>query len=169
MSSWAVGVAYARMLHIHERHADLLKIATLSDFCGTRWQVNSVMIPTPSGRSYLLPVAHVMRLYKRHGGEQATSVLACPEGLDVTSSRSGPKLFLHVVNTRREQSITARLEVQNFSIASGRCFEIAADPQLEVLESCSDVLGVTETKLSGGEWTFPAASVSAIELDLLAL
>jgi hypothetical protein len=34
-----------------------LKIATLADFCGTRWQVNAVMIPTPGGKSYMMPVA----------------------------------------------------------------------------------------------------------------
>jgi len=166
MSSWAVGVAYARMLHLHERHGDLLNIATLSDFCGTRWQVNSIMIPTPSGRAYLLPVAHVMRLYRQHGGEQAASVLACPAGLDVTASRTGNRLFLHVVNTRREQSIDARLEAQGFGVLSGRCFEIAADPQLEVLESSPDVLQAHEKPLADGVWSFPAASVSAIELEL---
>ena len=127
------------------------------------------MIPTPSGRSYLLPVAHVMRLYKQHGGERAASVLASPEGLDVTASRTADRLFLHVVNTRRGQSITAQLEVPGFSIASGRCFEIAADPQIEVLETCPDVLQIEEKPLAGSDWSFPAASVSAIELELISM
>lgn len=166
MSSWAVGVAYARMLNVHERQGDLLKIATLSDFCGTRWQVNSVIIPTPSGRSYLLPVGHVMRLYRKHGGQHATTVLACPGGLDITASRTSDRLFLHVVNTRREQAVGARIEVQGFSIRAARCFEIAADPEVEVLQSCPDVLQTEEKPLHGDLWTFPPASVSALEIEL---
>src|SRR4030042_3272360 len=35
LSSWAAGVSYARMMNLHERNGDILKIATLADFCGT--------------------------------------------------------------------------------------------------------------------------------------
>jgi hypothetical protein len=35
LSSWAAGVANARLLNVHERNGDILKIATLADFCGT--------------------------------------------------------------------------------------------------------------------------------------
>ena len=52
LSTWAAGVSYARMLNVHERYGDKLKIATAADFCGTRWQVNAVMIPVPGGRSF---------------------------------------------------------------------------------------------------------------------
>jgi len=52
LSTWAAGVANARLLNVHERHGDRLKIATPADFCGTRWQVNAIMIPTPGGKSY---------------------------------------------------------------------------------------------------------------------
>ena len=44
-------VANARLLNVHERHGDKLKIATLADFCGTRWQVNAIMIPVPGGNN----------------------------------------------------------------------------------------------------------------------
>lgn len=166
LSSWAAGVAYARMLNLHERHGDVLKIATLSDFCGTRWQVNSVMIPTPGGRAYLLPVAHVMRLYRSHSGERAVTVRDCPGELDVTASRTGERIFLHVVNTRRTQAVTVRLTVAGFAVRAGRCFEIAADPAVEVLQSCPEVLQTQEKPWHENDWTFPAASVSAIELEL---
>ena len=170
MSSWAVGVSYARMLNIHERHGERLKVATLSDFCGTRWQVNSVIIPTPSGQSFLLPVGHVTRLFRHHTGQHAARVLRSPQGLDITASRTGNRLFLHVVNTRREQAISARLQAEGFAVKCGRCFEIAADPRVEVLQSCPDVLRTEEKPLEDGAlWTFPPASVSAIELDLEAL
>jgi alpha-N-arabinofuranosidase len=36
LSTWAAGVANARTLNVHQRNGDLLKIATLADFCGTR-------------------------------------------------------------------------------------------------------------------------------------
>jgi alpha-N-arabinofuranosidase len=47
LSTWAAGVANARIFHTYERNGDIIKIATLADFCGNRWQNNAVMIPTP--------------------------------------------------------------------------------------------------------------------------
>ena len=38
LSTWAAGVSYGRILNNHQRHGDVLKIATAADFCGTRWQ-----------------------------------------------------------------------------------------------------------------------------------
>ena len=167
MASWAVGVAYARMLNTHERHGDLLEIATLSDFCGTRWQVNSLMIPTPSGKSYLLPVGHVMRLYGKHGGEYAVQVKNRPADLDVTASRTDDTLWLHVVNTRRDRAIETDFLVEGYTVKSGKVFEIAADPEIEITQNAPDVVGVVEKVLPlGGAWSFPAASVSAVELTL---
>jgi hypothetical protein len=95
MSSWACGVSYARMLNLHQRHGDVLKIATMADFCGNRWQVNAVMIPTPpgKGKSFLMPVAQVMSLYRHHVGKRFVDVTSHPDGLDVTASRTGDMLF----------------------------------------------------------------------------
>ena len=167
MASWAVGVAYARMMLLHERHGDLLEIATLSDFCGTRWQVNSVIIPTPSGRSYLLPVAHVMRLFRRHSGKHLVEVLGVPDGLDVTASRTGNRMFLHVVNTLRDRPVAASFEIEGFSVSGERVWELAADPQTEIVQSCPDAVRLVEKPLDGKtQWTFPAASVSAVELEV---
>lgn len=72
-------VSYARILNTHQRHGDLLKIATAADFCGTRWQ-NNVIIPTPKGnnRAYLQPVARVMQLYRHHIGSHAIKVADVP-------------------------------------------------------------------------------------------
>ena len=78
LASWAAGVSYARILNNHQRHGDVLKIATAADFCGTRWQNNAVIIPTPKGnnRAYLQPVARVMQLYRHHIGSHAITVSA---------------------------------------------------------------------------------------------
>ncbi|MHC4504715.1 MAG: alpha-L-arabinofuranosidase C-terminal domain-containing protein [Planctomycetota bacterium] len=166
LSTWAAGVANARILNIHERNGDILKIATLADFCGTRWQVNAVMIPVPRGRSYMMPVARVMSLYRTHSGEKALEVTSAPDGLDVTASRTGGRVFLHVVNTSRTRPVEAELAVDGVKIGSGEVFEIAAPPEFEVFEA-GNVLAPKRKDLPGAaRWTFPPASVSAVELHV---
>ncbi len=166
LSTWAAGVANARLLNVHERHGDRLKIATLADFCGTRWQNNAIMIPTPGGKSFMMPVALVMALYRHHAGDQAVSVAKAPEGLDVTASRRNDRLFLHVVNTNRDQSVTTRLAIDGADIRSGKVFQLAADPEFEVLETqAREIVPVQKDLPPDGLWTFPPASVSAVELD----
>jgi alpha-N-arabinofuranosidase len=170
MSTWATGVAYARMLNTHQRHGDVLKIATAADFCGTRWQVNAVMIPVPHGKAYLMPVARVMKLYRHHIGTHAVEVAACPADLDVVASRTDENLFLHVVNTNRMRSTAAVLHLPNATIASATAHQIVDDPMIEVSELNSrDVMQNKQSSLtSDGQWSFPAASVTAIEIKLVA-
>ena len=166
LSTWAAGVANARLLNVHERHGDRLQIATLADFCGTRWQVNAIIIPTPGGRSYMMPVALVMALYRHHTGDRSVRVTRTPEALDVTASRSKDRLFLHIVNTSRDRSVTTRLTVDGMSILSGRVFQLASDPEFEVIETqAREIVPVQKDLPPDGLWTFPPASVSAVELD----
>ncbi len=166
LSTWAAGVANARLLNVHERHGDRLRIATLADFCGTRWQVNAIMIPTPGGKSYMMPVALVMALYRHHTGNQAVRVTKAPDGLDVTASRSGARLFLHIINTNRDRPVTTRLAVEGMTIRSGQVFQLAADPEFEVLETqAREIVPVQKDLPPDRLWTFPPASVSAVELD----
>jgi hypothetical protein len=125
------------------------------------------MIPVPRGKSYLMPVALVMSLYRHHTGERAVTVTKAPDALDVTASRTGETVFLHVVNTSRKRAIRARLDVAGRQIRSGRIFEMAADPKFEVTETQPDEIKPVEKKLAGSsEWSFPAASASAVELEL---
>ena len=172
LSSWAAGVAYARVLNVHERNGDLLKIATLADFCGTRWQNNAVMIPVPAGRSFLMPVALAMRLYRRHGGKQAVKVLEAPGDLDVVASRTADRVFLHAVNTNRTKAVKSGLQIEGGVIAKGRARWYAFDPAMEIIEYRPEHTFPQESDLAmdtaGGRWTwtFPAASVSAVELTL---
>jgi hypothetical protein len=168
LSTWAAGVANARLAHVHERYGEQLKIATLADFCGTRWQVNAVMIPVPGGHSFMMPVARIMSLYRHHTGERAVRVTAVPDGLDVTASRTGDRVYLHVVNTQRKRSIEATLGIEGSKVTGGRVFTLAADPEFEVYEHQPEVLEPVEKALAAdGRWTFPAASVSAVELELV--
>jgi len=169
-STWATGVAYARILNSHQRHGDVLKIATAADFCGTRWQNNAVMIPVPQGqgRAYLQPVARVMKLYRHHIGTDAVALKRTPDELDIAASRSGDTIFLHVVNTERTRAVRASFQIEGRSIQSGRVFEIADDPVVEVTYlNSADVMREVEKPMSiPSMWEFPAASVSTVELKL---
>lgn len=168
MSTWATGVAYARMLNLHQRHGDVLKIATAADFCGNRWQVNAVMIPTPAfrGDAFLMPVARVMRLYRQHGGEEFVSVSSSPENLDVTASRTGDKVYLHVANIHRTQAVRAGFELGELTPKSATAFEIAVATDAEITRFRRDLLNPQEKRVAlDGPWEFPPASVTAVELD----
>ncbi|HKC89339.1 MAG TPA: alpha-L-arabinofuranosidase C-terminal domain-containing protein [Blastocatellia bacterium] len=169
-STWATGVAYARILNNHQRHGDLLKIATAADFCGTRWQNNAVIIPVPKnqGRAYLQPVARVMRLYRHHTGSHAVEVKRTPDGLDIVASRSGDTVYLHVVNTQRTRAVKASFQIEGRRVQSGRVLEMADDPMVEVTYlNSAEVMRVVEKPIGDrAGWEFPAASVSAVELKL---
>ena len=54
------------------------------------------------------------------------------------------------------------------SVRTGRVFEIADDPAVEVSYlNSADVMKTVEKSVAGRDaWEFPAASVSAVELDL---
>ncbi|MFO0788474.1 MAG: hypothetical protein U0805_03390 [Pirellulales bacterium] len=169
MSTWATGVAYGRVLNCHERHGDVLKIATAADFCGTRWQVNALMIPVPRGKAYLMPVARVMQLYRAHIGSHAIAVSA-EGGLDVVASRSTEMVHLHVVNTSRQRSVAAELKLAAGKVVGSRAFTIADEPMVEVSQLNADsVMQIVERELPPhGPWEFPAASVTAVDVKLAA-
>jgi alpha-L-arabinofuranosidase len=170
LASWAAGVSYARILNNHQRHGDVLKIATAADFCGTRWQNNAVIIPTPknNNRAYLQPVARVMGLYRHHVGSHAITAGGIPDGLDVVASRRGETVYLHVVNTQRTRSVNATIQIGGQAVRTGRVFEIAADPAVEVSYlNAADVMKPLEKPFAvQGPWEFPAASVTALELEI---
>jgi alpha-L-arabinofuranosidase len=168
LATWAAGVANARVLNVHARNGDILKIATLADFCGTRWMVSAIMIPTPvwRGNAFMMPVARVMALYRHHVGEQAVGVVSVPPGLDITASRSDGRVFLHVINTQRTEDATSEIKIVGRKVLSGRAFQIAADPYREIDEASAELLAPQEFVLPASmSWTFPAASVTAVELD----
>ena len=127
------------------------------------------MIPVPlrRGKAFMMPVAHVMSLYRKHTGEKYVKVIKVPDGLDITASRTGNRIFLHVVNTKRMQSVGAELVIDRMTIRSGLVFEIATDPEFEAMKSHPNVIAAKEKEFpKDGLWTFPAASVSAIELEV---
>ncbi len=167
LSTWAAGVANARALNIQERNGDILKIATLSDFCGTRWMVNALYIEQPSQKVHLMPVGHVMKLYRNHVGTKGINVTHIPDGLDISASRDGNKIYLHVVNICKNSSVSTSFDIEGFNISGGRVFTLQQEPGWEIMTSNCDQLKVEEYSLEGKtEWSFPPASVSAVELDI---
>jgi hypothetical protein len=84
----------------------------------------------------------------------------------VTASRRNDRLFLHVVNTNRDRSVTTRLAVDGMTIRSGQVFQLVADPEFEIIETQAREITLAQKDLvPDGRWTFPPASVSAVELD----
>jgi hypothetical protein len=111
-----------------------------------------------------------MKLYRHHIGKHAIDVGETPDGLDVVASRDERKVYLHVVNTKRERSVSARLHLADASASKATCYEIAEDPMAEVSELNSAKFMQTKTRdlPLDGSWEFPAASVSAVEVELAA-
>jgi alpha-N-arabinofuranosidase len=165
-STWAVGVAYARFMNLHQRHGDLLKIANIGDFCGTRWQTNVIMLPVPGGKAYVMPAGKVAALYRNHSGREFVSVSGGPSDLDVVASRTGDTFYLHVVNTNRTRSQQVRLAVGGLPLRSLKAFQIAAEPAAEIMSAEKDPMKVKEVILGiDTPVSFPAASVTALELN----
>jgi hypothetical protein len=165
LASWAAGVAYARVLNVHERNGDVLAIATLDDFLGTRWMSCALIICAPGDQTYMMPVARVISLYRKHRGKKEISVTGCPKDLDVTASRTGSTVYLHVANVNRTKPVTAGFAVKGRKIESGTVYAIAADPSLEVDQHNDEALAPIEFDMKGrSSWEFPPASVSAVRL-----
>jgi alpha-L-arabinofuranosidase len=161
---WLSAVYHARCLNIYQRHGARVKIATAADFNGTRWTVMAVQTPVPRGRTFLMPVASIARLFKRNNGEDGVAVTAAPSSLDIAASRTGNKVFLHVLNVDCRRPIEASFTIAGKNVISGRVLEIApADLRAYVNQDQPDTFRPVEKALTA-KWRFPAASVSVVEL-----
>lgn len=173
LTEWLSGVYHARAMNAYQRHSNRVKICTGADFCGSRWTTNALILPVPGGNSYLLPAGIVMRLFKRHNGKQAVAAPKVPAGLDIAASRTGDKLFLHVGNTEFSKSVQATFAVTGMAIDSVRILEISPqNPRQEASEREPDALKPKEHLLPKAEvfkWSFPARSVSVVELSCRAV
>ncbi|MFB3829327.1 MAG: alpha-L-arabinofuranosidase [Bryobacteraceae bacterium] len=167
---WLCGVYQARVFNTYQRNGDLIRISTNADFEGTRWASNAVMIS--GGQVYMMPVASVMRLFKRVNGEQGVAVKSCPADLDIAASRTGEKVYLHVANMNYHRPVEASFAVSGMAVTGGRVFEIAPEDPLEcVYEGAPGVFAPVEKALPAAavpKWSFPPRSVSAVELEVKA-
>jgi alpha-N-arabinofuranosidase len=168
LTEWLTGAYHARSWNIYQRHGARVRIATAADFQGTRWTVNAVILPVPNGNTYLMPVASIARMFKKHNGKQGVEVKSAPSGLDIAASRTGNKVFLHVANLEYAKSVEASFAVEGSTVTGGRCMEIAPeDLRQAVNQDQPDVFQPRERAIPAGPvltWRFPAASVTAVEL-----
>ncbi len=170
LTEWLSAAYHARTMNTYLRHGDRVKICTGADFCGTRWTVNAVMMPVPRGRSFLLPIGSIMRLFKKNIGTHGLSVLSGPSGLDVAASRNNSKIFLHVLNMNYSDPVRTSFSLGGATIIKGKIHQIAPEnPRAYVNQNQPDVFDPETINLNSKEpveWTFPARSVSAVELDI---
>jgi alpha-N-arabinofuranosidase len=166
LAEWLTAAYHARSLNIYQRHGARVKIATAADFEGNRWTVNAVILPTPGGASYLMPVASIARLFKRHNGRQGVAVTSAPPDLDIAASRTGNTLFLHVANLNYSAAAPATFAVAGMNVTGGRVFAIAPEnPREYVSQDQPAVFTPRESAIEAVRWTFPPRSVSAVELN----
>jgi alpha-N-arabinofuranosidase len=166
---WLSAVYHARSLNIYQRHGAHVKIATAADFQGNRWTNTAVMLPTPRGASYLMPVGSIARLFKRYNGKQAVDVKSGPSGLDIAASRTGGKFYLHVANLEYRKSVVANIAIADAKVTGGRVFAIEPeDLRTYVDEDQPEVFKPKEIALPANpaQLRFAPGSVCAIELDV---
>src|SRR6478672_10144608 len=123
LHEWLSAAYHARSMNIYQRHGARVKIATTADFNGNRWTNTAVMLPTPRGRSYLMPAGSIAALFKGHNGTHGVAVKSAPAGLDIAASRAGNRLYLHVANLNYGRAIEASFPGTH----GGRVFEIAPE------------------------------------------
>ncbi len=169
LRTWAAGVSYARILNNHQRHGDVLRIATAADFCGTRWNVNAVLLGTHPNRVFLMPVARIMKQYKRYLGSQALAVSDLTDELDVVASRSNDSIFLNLVNTSFDQACDFEFDIPGYRVKSGSGSMIHESPMVEISSlNCQEVMQTTElTWPVNGPIKLPPASVTSWKLDVV--
>jgi alpha-L-arabinofuranosidase len=171
LAEWLSSAYHARSLNIYQRHGANVKIATAADFEGTRWTNNAVMLAVPSGKSYLMPVASIARLFKRCNGKQGVAVNSAPSGLDIAASRTDNSIFLHVANLQFRNSVEASFAVTGMKVAGGKTWAIAPENLRQFVSlDQPDVFRPVEATIPNGsdlKWRFPAGSVTAVELRCL--
>lgn len=170
LTTWLSAAYHARTMNTYLRHADRVKICTGADFCGTRWTVNAVMMPVPRGRSFLLPVGSIMKLYKRLKGTHGVRVESVPGELDVAATRKETTFYVHVLNMSFKHRVRAILSIPGVTIMKARVHEIApSDPLEYVNQNRPDVFAPRIKAVPPGSplgCAFPPASVSVVELEV---
>ena len=130
----------------------------------------AVQTPVPRGKSFLLPVASIMRLFKLNNGRQGIAVRSAPSNLDIAASRTDDRIFLHVLNMECRHSVEAEFAVLGRQTVSGRVIEIApSDLRANVSSDEPETFKPVQKEIAQGtplKWRFPPASVSVVELAI---
>ena len=167
LSTWGAGVSYARCLNVIHRNSDIIDIATMADFFGNVWQVNAILLTRRKKQTlaYFQPVASVMCLFSHHQGEYALDVTNSDE-LDVTASRTGNTVYLHMINTNRQSSVSCQLELPGELIESIQVYEITADSTAEVTPVEPEIFAPQTYSVTGNMLILSPAAVAAVEIQV---
>lgn len=168
---WLAGLYSARVMNLYERNADRVEVATLADFFGSRWSVNAVMIGSPRQTPFLMPAGTIAKWYRRSGGSHS---VASPSGtgpLDIAVSVDAHTLYVHVVNTDLDSSVTRTIQVPDATGESVTIRTIAPDGLDAYVDADHPhTFEPTEAERSvrngSFEWTFPGASVTMMEIPV---
>ena len=118
-----------------------------------------------------MPVGVIMQFFKDHSGPHGLQVTPAVGSLELSASRSDSRVYLHVVNTDLHRSEALDLALDQTVIRSARVFEIAPGDVAAYVDHerpnpFTPVERSVEVKDNRVSWTFPAASVSVLELDI---
>jgi len=168
LREWMSGVYHARILTLFERHSDIIDICTLADFAGTSWLVNAVLLGSPREQPYLLPVGHIMRLFRINSGTEGLSAESANDSVVVSASRTGNKIFVHVTNIDIENATTIDIDLGGAKTAGITCHRIAPSDLHAAIDSTNlDVFAVQQSSVAGlSSIHIPKASVSAFVIDV---
>ena len=167
LREWISGLYHARCMALFERHSDIIDISTLADFAGTSWTVNAVLLGSPREQPYLLPVGHIMRLFRRHSGTHGVAVTSDDTSVEVSASRSGDTLYLHVVNTSLDNAAEVSLDLGGTTPKTVRAHRINPALDTAIDSTALEVFAISSSaEANVAKLHVPKASVTAYEIAL---
>ena len=91
-----------------------------------------------------------------------------PEEVDAVASRTGDRIFVNLVNTRRDRALRVKLRVGGKRIAQGEGTLLAEDPTTEISSlNCRDVMQPRPIHLAADQaMELPPASVISLRLEM---
>ncbi|MEO1020757.1 MAG: alpha-L-arabinofuranosidase, partial [Pseudomonadota bacterium] len=172
LREWIAGLYHARTQNLYVRNADIVDIATLSDFFGTTWMVNALMLGSPREAPYLMPAGKIARFYQRYMGDYLIEAAVANSSLDIAATRRGNILVLHIVNTDLHDPQPVSFHVNGDRVMRAEVTMIApgspgasvyGDEYDPIVEQTITLKVPTDGVMT---WHVPAASVSAVQLHL---
>lgn len=171
LTEWISALYHAKVFNLYQRHGDWVQIATLADFFGNRWTVNAVMVGGPHQKPFLMPVGIVLSLFRNNVGEKAVAVNNPSTSLDVTGSRTGENVYLHVVNGDLKRPVDVDIAVRGMEIEECSAWQLAPGSLATYVgHECPDAIQPVKVDIAAGRTvrhTFPAASVSTVEMKVV--
>jgi alpha-L-arabinofuranosidase len=188
----AKGIGAAGFLHAIMREGDRIKIACQSMLAGKNWGITGIRIdPEYEQGSVVLPTAQVTGLYSKFHGNQLletryenipkykqpfrmNSIKNYPEVayLDILSTRSDTKLFIHVINRSFSEDYDLEISIEEFEVKKDyKQFVLIGDKTDRVrnskLEQIADIHMRTFSKADNFiKSNVPSGSVSVFIFEL---